>query len=69
MKKSGSLHGDNSEPVFIGNGDNDVPVASASRMAKHDDLKEWQMHGTPEDDNVDMPTSNTTDLANCKYPT
>ncbi|KAI2810198.1 calcium ion binding [Blomia tropicalis] len=68
--KASSLVADHFRSIFTGNGDNDIPIASASRMeASNGDLQpEWRMHGRPDGADIDPTTfidhltSNSTDL-------
>ena len=63
VKKAGSLVAESQKAVFIGNGDNDLPVASAVRMGPNgEELNDWGMHG----DSPDHLTSNGTELDQCK---
>jgi len=70
VSKAGSLRA-SAESIhrttLIGSGDNDVPVASASRMEPHrsEHLKEWSMHGSPDDTGAPL-TSNGTEPDQCK---
>ncbi|XP_017483196.1 PREDICTED: matrix metalloproteinase-14-like [Rhagoletis zephyria] len=76
--KAGSLLNNSNGSKLVGNNDNDIPVASAVRMdptasassrKRSEDLKEWQMHGRPEEDDQQQQqhhhphtTSNSTEL-------
>ena len=65
MKKASSLVAESEKAVFIGNGDNDFPVASAVRMGpKNEELNDWRIHGDSPDH---IATSNGTELDQCKF--